>query len=121
MNISGWFWKVLIALTIVTGLFFTQYLSKLLIVLTATIGLFFLDKLLDQKTKGADGTKWRIIFGVIQFSFALLAFILVKGYTFYKGRNLILIGVVILATGGIGEIILGILNAQAEKKNTTKF
>jgi dipeptide/tripeptide permease len=92
---------------------------KLIIILFVLAGLFLIEKFIAGKEKVTNGAKWRFIFGIIQLILSLLIFCWSKRYSLNIGNLLVMIGIVVLALGGIGEIIIGILNiavARMDKK-----
>jgi multisubunit Na+/H+ antiporter MnhF subunit len=88
---------------------------KLVIILFALTGLFLVEKFIAGKEKETNGAKWRFISGIIQLILSLLIFRWSKKYSLNIGHLLVMIGMVVLALGGIGEIFIGILNIAAAR------
>jgi amino acid transporter len=97
---------------------FSKFAAILVVVLVTVSSLFLFDKFLDRKLKGPDRLIWRWRVGIAQCIMAG-TFFWAKGYYLaYKGflNNIISIGIVILALGGIGEIIIALLCSASENK-----
>ena len=134
MVISGWFWQVIIILTIIVGIFFTKFLPKFIITLILTVGLFFTENFMSKKLKESRSMEWRIGIGTVQCIIAILIFIWakehapnqdipsfilkMKGIWLFDKKiyTLFIIGSGILAIVGIGDIIIGILQYAMGKK-----
>ena len=118
MDASSLLW-ILAVIIIIVGLFNTKFFANLLIILALLAGLFFLDKFINKKTREPNSSKWRLSVGIIQLSLALLAFIWLMGYAVSKSYILLIVGILIIGIGGIGEIVIGVLNSVAEKKSNS--
>jgi hypothetical protein len=139
MVISGWFWQVIIILTILVGIFFTKFLPIFIITLILIAGLFFAEKFMTKKLKGSGSMEWRIGIGTVQCIIAILIFIWAKEHAPSQGipfilkmkgiwifdkkiYTLFIIGSGILAIVGIVDIIIGILQyamgRRAKKLNS---
>lgn len=97
--------------------------GRLLIIAVSLTCLYFIENFIKEKTQGSDSAKWRLRIGGIQYIFALASFIwLLKNPAICgKGLYIILIlGTILLAVLGLGEILIGILNTVKSKKGKFK-
>jgi len=96
--------------------------------------IFYLKRKIAENVKGPGGAKWRLIIGLGQIIIAVSAYIWARGHSpyagvdqivfgFFKGNWLfgkeayiaVLIGIVILALVGVGDIVIGTLSYQKEE------
>ena len=98
------------------------------------VGIFYAKRKIEEKVKGPGGAKWRLRIGLGQFIIAVSAYIWARGHSPYRGTDemifsilkgnrvfgkemyvAVLIGIVILALVGVGDIVIGILSYQKEE------
>ena len=94
----------------------SNFLWTLLYIFIILTILFFIEKFIEKKIRSSNGTKWRLSYGIAQFIIALFAFIWIKGHSTILIKELyitVLIGAIILAIVGLGDIFIGTFNNKA--------
>jgi hypothetical protein len=97
----------------------SNLVSILAVILIVVAGMFFLDKYLNKKLKGPGSIIWRFRIGIVQLIIAVTAFIWAKERLPFRvfSNKLIIIGIIILAIVGIGDIVIALLNSASGKRS----
>jgi hypothetical protein len=116
VNISTILW-ILATLILAVGVFFSpEYFFRFLFIVLVVTLMFFVNLFIEKK-RLLENTTWRLLSGVIHFTLAVLFFIWLIKFSLRMSIILLMIGVVILALVGAGDIMIALLNHSAEKKH----
>jgi len=89
-----------------------KYSVIFLIILITLAALFWIDNLIKKKQATPSGPKWRIVTGLVELTIAIVSFIWLRSYPV---SALLLVGTLILAIVGIGDVLIGLLNPTKGK------